>query len=103
MAGQRPYLAKQHKLKFAQWLQEKLIGVNTGCRLLAMGPSATVSKYQAYEINAYTCDDGGRQHQQSDREILRIHRRDLEADLWPNDGRSIQVPVDQSSKRCDHR
>jgi len=118
MAGQRPYLAKQHKLKFAQWLQEKLIGVNTGCRLLdllAMGPSATVSKYQAYEINAYNftqenntkksvdpkllCEDGGYQQQRLEGDTLWFHRRDLGAQLWTIDNRSMQVPVSPSSKK----
>lgn len=51
------WLAKQHRLNFGNWLQEKLTGVGTGSRqldLLAMGPSAKVLRYQGYEINVYT-------------------------------------------------
>jgi hypothetical protein len=51
------WIDKQHKEKFATWLQQHLLKVRTGdpdLDALAMGPNDSVVMYQGYDINAYT-------------------------------------------------
>jgi hypothetical protein len=43
--------------KFPSWFSEQVIGESTihpQLALLAMGPSSTIVKFQAYDINGYT-------------------------------------------------
>jgi hypothetical protein len=51
------WLDKQHREKFAKWLQQHLLKVTLGdpdLDALAMGPNDSVVMYQGYDINAYT-------------------------------------------------
>jgi hypothetical protein len=51
------WLDKQHKEKFAKWLQQHLLEVTSGdpdLDALAMGPNDSMVMYQGYDINAYT-------------------------------------------------
>ena len=51
------WLDKQHREKFAKWLQQYLLEVTFGdpnLDVLAIGPNDSVVMYQGYDINAYT-------------------------------------------------
>ena len=51
------WIDKQHREKFAKWLQQHLLEVTSGdldLDALAMGPNNLVMMYQGYDINTYT-------------------------------------------------
>jgi hypothetical protein len=51
------WVARRHLENFPSWLSEQVIGASTihpQLALLAKGPSSTIVKFQAYDINGYT-------------------------------------------------
>jgi hypothetical protein len=51
------WVTRHHLEKFPSWLSEQVIGESTiypQLALLARGPSSTIVKFQAYDINGYT-------------------------------------------------
>jgi hypothetical protein len=57
ISGYQVWINKQHKEKFATWLQQHLLEVRSSdpdLDALAMGPNDSVVMYQGYDINAYT-------------------------------------------------